>query len=130
MTPQDRGWAAGFLDGEGCITVSSSHRSFQLRVTAGQAQREPLERLQNLAGGSISPQKIPSGKPFWQWEVSGLKALALLTEILPELTVKHAEALIALEYPVGYLGHNGRSSLPIDVHDLQESVRERLQEAK
>lgn len=52
------GWAAGFLEGEGSFTNGGSPC-----VSAGQVQREPLERLSALFGGRIS-QRAPKG--VWQ----------------------------------------------------------------
>lgn len=46
----DIGWTAGFLEGEGCF---GSTKLGNPTVRGTQNEREPLERLQALYGGSI-----------------------------------------------------------------------------
>lgn len=65
LTPEHF-WAAGFLEGEGCFTVTAGY----LRIVAGQNFREPLERLQRVAGGKIYQQKY---RDFFTWQI-GAKA--------------------------------------------------------
>ena len=57
-------WAAGFIDGDGHITVQNRTTKHKdkvytgqyLRVGASQAALPPLEELQRLFGGSIRPK--------------------------------------------------------------------------
>ena len=53
----DIAWAAGFLEGEGSFLKRPHH---QLRISVGQVQRQPLERLQSLLGGTIYLKKTKS----------------------------------------------------------------------
>src|SRR3990167_5547654 len=57
-------WIAGFLEGEGCFHTGHG----QLRTTASQKQREPLERLQGLLGGKIYRRR---NQPIWEWWLCG-----------------------------------------------------------
>mgnify|MGYP001577332679 CR=1 FL=1 len=79
VTGTDIAWAAGFLEGDGCVSFFSGSPSAE----AGQATTEPLEKLQRLFGGSI--YFYPKGKtcykpgaPFWVWRVNGARAVGLL----------------------------------------------------
>lgn len=58
LTP-DHYWAAGFLEGEGCFTPCKGRP----RINAAQVQREPLDRLQRLFGGTI--RLVRRDNPKW-----------------------------------------------------------------
>ena len=47
-------WAAGFLEGEGSFMATKGSRDYSVQVvTAKQNQREPLERLHQIFGGTL-----------------------------------------------------------------------------
>ena len=72
-------WAAGFFDGEGCITYSASgspqatHKHY-LRLIITQTDPEPLLRFAAAVGaGNVLgpyPPKAAQRKPQWTWQVS------------------------------------------------------------
>ena len=49
---KDLYWAAGFLEGEGGFGMYGPKNAWS--VQAAQVQKEPLERLKSLFGGSIT----------------------------------------------------------------------------
>jgi hypothetical protein len=71
-------WAAGFLEGEGTFGVYQyphSKRGVQYAVAAEQVQREPLERLLKIFGGSINNGSTRSGRNrIFRWRCSGERA--------------------------------------------------------
>jgi hypothetical protein len=74
----DIGWAAGFLEGEGCF----AHGGNTFAVTATQVQREPLERLLRLFGGSIGYQDHhnrhnPAHQNVYIWRLCSHRAAGL-----------------------------------------------------
>lgn len=72
----DVAWAAGFLEGEGTFCNAGSPR-----VDCGQAQREPLERLVALFGGSLTLRKKTNGfgsKPIWIWRLYANEAVQVM----------------------------------------------------
>ena len=76
------GWIAGFLEGEGSFIAP--HNS--PRVSACQVQREPLERLQELLGGSISVRtrtgsRFKNAQPSHDWHASGSLAIQIMLTI-------------------------------------------------
>lgn len=93
-------WAAGFIDGEGCI--HSPHRR-NLNVGASQVDPRPLLRLRELFGGAIyvndNPAKrgIRARRLSWSWVVTGRRAVKVLQELLPYLVVKQEVALLGVE---------------------------------
>lgn len=71
-------WAAGFLEGEGSFGVNSGCP----RVSAGQVQKEPLERLQRMFGGHMWLKEPKSGfgsKPIWIWALNRGSAGVMMT---------------------------------------------------
>lgn len=105
-------WAAGFIDGDGHITIQNrktkykdkEYSSTYLRVGACQSHPTPLEKLQDLFGGSIRPKNSgpnPHGynrKPQWIWSLSTAQAAEALTQMLPYFVHKRDVALLALKF--------------------------------
>lgn len=105
-------WAAGFMDGDGFITIQNRKTKYKetvyvgqyLRVGACQAALPPLEELKSLFGGSIRPKNVgpnPHGynrKPQWIWTLSTQEASTALEQMLPYLRHKKEPALLALEF--------------------------------
>lgn len=105
-------WAAGFIDGDGFITIQNrnqtvngkQYKGHYLRVGACQASLAPLEELQRIFGGSIRPKSIGSNphgynrKPQWNWALSTQQASDALTQMLPFLLHKREVALLALDF--------------------------------
>ena len=105
-------WAAGFMDGDGHITIQNRNTKHKdkiytgtyLRVGACQSHLAPLEKLQGLFGGSIRPKNSgpnPEGynrKPQWIWSLSTKEASNALEQMLPYLVHKAAVAQIALKF--------------------------------
>lgn len=105
-------WAAGFIDGDGFITIQNRttkhkdkvYKGHYLRVGACQASILPLEELQNIFGGSIRPKNSGPNregynrKEQWVWSLSTREASVALKELLPFLIHKRQVALLALEF--------------------------------
>jgi hypothetical protein len=98
-------WAAGIIDGEGCVeakrtgggkTGRKSNRYLGLRVV--NTDPKMLLALQVLFGGKVCSRRgSPVSKlPLYFWEVSGQTAGRCLKEVLPYLVSKRAEALVGL----------------------------------
>jgi hypothetical protein len=104
LSMRDLHWAAGFLEGEGCFTISRINKgadknSFRARVVVGQKDREPLEKLQRILGGAICFSPAPSRKnPIYCWQVGGPQAIAVMMTFWTLLSGKRRtqiEAVIA-----------------------------------
>lgn len=105
-------WAAGFMDGDGFITIQNRNQNINgkqykghyLRVGACQALVEPLEELQSLFGGTIRPKNSGPNrenynrKPQWIWCLSTQAATDMLKQLLPFLIHKKSVALLAIEF--------------------------------
>lgn len=93
-------WAAGFFDGEGCVSISKRQRGkfleHHLSVQVGQAIRRPLDELSAIFGGGVTMDTKVGGL-FYRWRVHGKKAQGFLEAILPHSMVKSEEILAALD---------------------------------
>lgn len=101
-------WAAGFVDGEGCIRIARSNgrqRYTFVEVSISQASRPLLELFKERWGGQVS-HKIDNTTSITKYEmfryvVVAKKALALLADIYPYLRGKKEQAKIARTF--GYI---------------------------
>jgi hypothetical protein len=86
ITTKEISWAAGFLEGEGCFQgAKRTYGSLQISVEAAQVQKEPLERLHKMFGGTIL-QKVPSkaslgNSPYYQWYIHGRRAIEVMMTV-------------------------------------------------
>lgn len=78
----DIAWAAGFIEGEGSFQLNGREEArWHPTVVACQVQREPLERLQRIFGGTIydyaaKPRKhFKTTQPFSRWYLNGQRAV-------------------------------------------------------
>lgn len=87
-------YAAGFMDGEGCINVSSCRTSTYIRVLIVNTNREVLELFQQRWGGDITQNKRQ--KTHWKvsytWRVSYAACRDFLKDIYPFLVIKKKQA--------------------------------------
>lgn len=103
-TSIDAAWAAGIVDGEGCINMVRVSRTmhWSLRLQIGNTDIRMIDKLVLLFGGNVHlyrRKKSKDGykrKPFWMWQVSGKEAARILNIILPYLIVKREQAELGL----------------------------------
>jgi hypothetical protein len=105
--PKDTDWAyaAGFVDGEGCIAVTRSFTPSKARYLYGVAivvtnrDRNVLEWMQTTWGGWIVATRSQKGlaQASWQWRcATGLSAMPFLIGIRPWLRIKEPQCGNAL----------------------------------
>ncbi len=105
----DLAWAAGFLDGEGCFSLSkmksATHPSQRkLGISVAQKHLSPLHRLTEvLECGKSGTQ----GANYYQWRIQSAPGIKkVVPQVYPYLVMKKREAQILLEFAstVGSLG--------------------------
>jgi hypothetical protein len=138
-------YAAGFIDGEGCLAITGSRKSngkavyYVALMVVVQTDLIPLCELQAAFGGFIHTGRrtvSPSGKPkriAYQWHLSGKRLRVCLQAIRPYLRVKAAQADRLLEFfevldetKVRY----GRGGTPDDAEARRRSYYERLKQMR
>lgn len=99
-------YAAGLIDGEGCIDLDGRARhgkepTYRARVTVGMTTPaiDVLKWLNEQWGGSLhnSRKATDAWASAWTWTVQGSDARRLLQQIAPYLRIKSAQARLALE---------------------------------
>ena len=133
----DYWYAAGFIDGEGCVTVRAStsptavNPSMYASVTISQADPygSMLQWFADRWGGAIRkkfrrPSASPRERDAWEWCVVGQQAYRLLEGVRPMLKIKGPQADNALRLKQGRRqGMTGRNrSLSADEITLQADV--------
>lgn len=113
----DYAWAAGFVDGDGCISVQLQRGPKErkrklyanIQVIVTQKTPEPLEHFRDIFGldTKISLYDKRRGFTHWRFAVSGSTAADVLTRILPYLVFKRDVALVALDLNAEILKHKG-----------------------
>lgn len=111
LTPTDAAYIAGFIDGEGTVSVYRKRYGkvtrpnwnpfFQERVLIVQVNREPLDYiLQFFPKGSIRLKKRYDAKhkPCYVLTYTAIQAYNLIKAIHPYLIVKKTVAELLLEY--------------------------------
>lgn len=103
MNETDLAWAAGFVDGEGCISVPvrtrvRNRRDYSLALYVGQVDPRPLARLKSYFGGTVVQRTSwGRGRPIFMWRITGTTAEKALRTLLPYLMVKAEQARLAIE---------------------------------
>lgn len=103
-------WAAGFFDGEGCVSIQRRQRGgfleHHLSVQVGQATRQCLDELAARYDGSVTRDR-KAGGAFFRWRVHGQSAERFLRTIHPHSLVKRREieAAIELREAIGLPSH-------------------------
>ncbi len=70
MSPEELAWAAGLLEGEGCITVQSPKLNVTVvRIVCVMTDLDVLQKLQRLVPGSklTGPYSRLNCKDTWMW---------------------------------------------------------------
>jgi len=91
----DIAYAAGFFDGEGCISISKNG-AVDIRVT--NTAKNVLVRLQSIFGGSITNRTQKANKTQYAYSFYGENAVEFITLIKPYLIDKLPQAETILEY--------------------------------
>lgn len=127
-------WAAGFIDGEGTITLKRYKSHYTVRkihyqpfVCLGQADfmghYDAVRHLQKLFGGSVSEYKNkPPRRKTLQWSIVSRQAVECLIKIRSYLKVKnhHADLLI------GYYDGAGKRGRVYRLSDEELGKREKI----
>jgi LAGLIDADG endonuclease len=116
-------WAAGFIDGEGCVSIgrakAKDHNwySYTLNLAVSQKTEAPLKRLHEMFGGHLFNYKS-RGVVYYRWQHWGPGALAAIKELLPYLFVKREVAEVGIRFQEQMTAWNkeyGRRGYPEEV---------------
>lgn len=131
-------WAAGFIDGDGFITVQNRttkhkdkvYQSHYLRLGACQASLVPLKELQSLFGGSIREKNSGPNKEGykrktqWVWTLSTQQAANALEQLLPYLIHKKEVALLGLDFAKTM--SKVKTNTPPEIHEKRQYLQNEI----
>lgn len=143
-TDTECAWAAGIVDGEGCITITMQqggkggriNPSYRLYLKVTMGHKETIERLQYLFdAGTVVEQRSNKGhNAAWSWIVATRQAGDVLEQIYQYSVTKREEMDLAFEYlaipatPRG--GSGGSRSVPPEVLAEKQRLFEALRDIK
>lgn len=149
VTPNEEGpdrgelmYAAGFIDGEGCVSIvkhQSPHRrrpTYRLRLDICQSCFRTLATVVQRTGipAVVRPVKPQPDQNRQVWRVSydGPQAYAALRNLRPYLVRKQREAEVAIDFvEQGKIGlHPGPKGTPDWLWDYREKCFRRLRKLK
>ena len=117
-------YAAGLVDGEGCIRISkyASGVTYKLCVFVKMVDKGAIDYLVTYFGGSIYFQNSTNSKhnSTYLWQLYSQKAGTFLTRIYPYLQVKRRQAELGI-ICAGTAEYSNSGYIPEDVMDLRES---------
>lgn len=93
-------YAAGIIDGEGCINITKTGRlfSYGIRILVVNTNRKIIDWLRNNFGGDIQKSTVvkkPNWKPRFTWRLQYRQAVEFLDSIFPYLILKKEQAIVA-----------------------------------
>lgn len=100
-------YAAGIIDGEGCINISRQKRSngnyhcYELNVRVNNTSKELIDWLHYNFGGYLLKQRDnrkESYKDVYTWKIDRSRCLYFLNSIYPYLIIKKPEVDIATKF--------------------------------
>lgn len=117
------GWAAGFFDGEGCITVeirpNKDPGALVAQIT--QKMRAPLDEMQLRWQGTVSDTRIHTG--CFRWRLSARRAEAFLRAIYPHAIVKRTQIELAFAY-METMGRPGQRTSEIVMEKRKQLIKD------
>ena len=137
-TKEELAWAAGYIDGEGCINIGQNNpTSHVVRLTIDSTDKRPLLKLQSLFGGRVNAPYDYSGrykdnyqrKPQWVWSLCGTELQPVLRGVRLYLIVKGEQADIAISFPIQKKRGRGVKTPP-EVWKQRIEMKEQLHNLK
>lgn len=135
LTPEERAYMAGLIDGEGCIFAASvgpnRHRTVYPIVCVAMTHYGVIEWLcLRLKAGTVknhgSAKSRPAHyKPQYRFSVFGKRAILLCSTLLPYLKVKRRQAELVLLFPPDQKRGAG-VRLDCKVNLLRHSLRDQI----
>ena len=97
-------YIAGFFDGEGCVRIKKANQggnSYYIIAHLTNTNKNILEKVKDLFGGSIRIQEKGRNKKVYNWCITSAEAADFLRTLLPFLIEKQTQAELALYFHHG-----------------------------
>lgn len=136
LSDVDLAYIAGFLDGEGSITIHENCKpsprglnpNHTMQVSIGNTDPRVIEWIHSKFGGSLCRRKQrPGHKPVLQWIIRAAMALPFLELIRPFVRMKCDQIDLAIEFQRSKK-MAGPRKITVEKVNWRESQRVRLRE--
>ena len=127
----DKAYIAGFVDGEGVITLTKAKRTsgkYNIRqfIIVTNSDQETIKWLEHVTGlgcvyGGTKPHKKNWSK-IYRWQITSAQARALITDLLPYLRIKKSIAQVVMSLPL----QKGKSQIDPNIYDKQIAILKRV----
>ena len=121
LSKAEMAYAAGLIDGEGCIAIRYTYtppkpdvpfgrERFYMSVTMGNTNEKLVRFLCDRWGGSISfhaAKPDTNRKAHYQYVIAAQKAAVLLRDVQPYVVAKHRQLRLALQFQEYMSGGRG-----------------------
>lgn len=94
-------YAAGFFDGEGCVSITRSWKNGQVHLSANlvNTNKQILDLFKLQFGGNVHTRQLkPNWKPASHWFIYGYAAIEFFKFIRPFLRIKQSQVELAFEF--------------------------------
>jgi hypothetical protein len=127
VKPTQLAYAAGIIDGEGCIRVNRTRNGVPvIRVHVTNTDARLTRTLHEWFGGYVwmeAKAYMPNAKIRYVWEVSARKAAAFLGLVRPYLVLKQEQADLALAIQATKVARN---KIPAGITAERDQLAARL----
>ena len=100
-------YAAGIIDGEGCITITKNKATqkgavashyHSLRIEVSMCDKKVIDFFYENFGGARTAKARPNHKPYYKWAITSAAAEEFLKTIYPYLVGKIDQADLAFAF--------------------------------
>ncbi len=99
-------WMAGFVDGEGTITICTvaKNKQYVIKLAVSNTNRSSLEAFEREFGGRVRTRNWGNkkGKENWktcyEWSLTAKKAVVAIMTLQPYLKLKHKQARVCVRF--------------------------------
>ena len=100
--PIQLAWAAGIIDGEGCIRLAPSKNngrpSYSVMLKVEMTHEETIIKLRRIWGCGGRHDHKGTNKPAFGLQANGEQAIHIIRRLLPYLVTKRLQAELVIEY--------------------------------
>ena len=126
-TEIDLAYLAGFVDGEGSITIFRSGGRDHLRFDVYNTNQDILLWIKGVFGGRVHKIRTRDGwKSEYVWQIGHQQAANILVSCLPYLKVKRLQAEIFISHAATSVGRVGKS-IPADIVPIRKALVTEIQ---
>lgn len=128
-------WAAGIVDGEGCIGLEknghSRTQSYTLGLSIEMTHLSTIQKLRRIfgCGKQYERHRNKRHRKLYQLQLHGKEASDAIRKMLPYLVTKREQANLAIEYSERCQTEPGNNQpVSVEVQNLRQIMYEEMQE--